>query len=71
MRPLTANQVYYLKLIARNGMTSEHAVAKRLEKRGLIRIADHKYERIEWNRVVARLSICKLTDKGREVLDSL
>jgi len=65
---LTDNQMYYLRLIARTGMTSEHRVAKRLAARGLITIRDTKYERVEWNRVVARLSVCSLTDEGRSLI---
>ena len=68
---LTENQRYYLKHIAKHGMTSEHGIARQLQKKGLIVIDFDKYERVEWNKVIARLTVATLTSDGQRVLKSL
>jgi len=66
-RPLNDKQAYILLHIERHGETSEHRTAAQLERRGLVCVS-HKRERCEWNRVVARLTVCCLTPKGERLI---
>ena len=65
-RKLTPKQSYILRHIARHGETSEHAVARNLESKGLLTIA-YKRDRTEWNRTLNQMSVCPLTPEGETV----
>lgn len=61
---LTEKQAYYLKHIARNQETSEHAMARTLEKKGLV-VVQYKRQITEWGRNKNQMSVCSITPLGR------
>ena len=71
-RPLTEDQQWAMEKMAR-GHAGTAAISRRigrqLEQRGLAHYTGHDYERVEWQRVVARLPVYQLTAAGRELME--
>ena len=69
---LTDRQVSAMKRLAKTGNEAFCGdLARQLEKKGLASHHGDYYERVEWNRVVARLRKVSITGRGREVLTHL
>jgi hypothetical protein len=66
---LTPRQIWALKRVQKDNAISPD-VARQLVKKGLVYHAQN-YERTEWNRVVAVLWVCILTDAGKAVFAAL
>ena len=65
---LTDKQAYYLWHLSRTGETSDRAVVRQLEAKGLVAYT-YTRERCEWNRVVARLHVCIMTASGKAFIE--